>query len=180
MKCKLKFCLLKVGKKPREGQYGGIHFSMYEQTELKTTSTSHGDKTLHHKEQNHTNEVNFQTDSTQQQQQESNQTHTDKNNSNSISNSVNVNPGKTKKFLILARPGKRLWRADAVSGNVLQTLNFQTSFSKIKPFPLFTSLLSGTPKSFLSISHLFFPLLSLFAFLPHFVELFVFLFSSTS
>ena len=52
------------------------------------------------------------------------------------------NEGEKRKYLVLSRPGKRLWRADSDNAKVLQTLNFQGSLTQAQLLPLFEDLLS--------------------------------------
>ena len=57
-------------------------------------------------------------------------------------NSSSGNEGEKRKYLVLSRPGKRLWRADSDNAKVLQTLNFQGSLTQAQLLPLFEDFLS--------------------------------------
>jgi hypothetical protein len=62
------------------------------------------------------------------------------------SNNNSANEGERRKYLVLSRPGKRLWRADSENAKVLQTLNFQSSLTQAQLLPLFEDFLSeGMP-----------------------------------
>lgn len=60
----------------------------------------------------------------------------------STANGSAVNEGEKRKYLVLSRPGKRLWRADSENAKVLQTLNFQGSLTQAQLLPLFEDFLS--------------------------------------
>lgn len=60
----------------------------------------------------------------------------------SAGNGSSVNEGEKKKYLVLSRPGKRLWRADSENAKVLQTLNFQGSLTQAQLLSLFEDFLS--------------------------------------
>jgi hypothetical protein len=112
---------VQVGKKLRDGTYGAVHYLMRQQT-----SVIGGDESGARDGADGMEEVPINQEQ---------------------SAGSSVNEGEKKKYLVLSRPGKRLWRADSENAKVLQTLNFQGSLTQAQLLPLFEDFLSEEKKA---------------------------------